>query len=749
MIKLYIENQEAIISGTSFTIVRENPLITKAGDYTLDIDLDLKCVENRIIYNRIKRFHSTINTVDKNAELLDNEKVLFRGTAILLKIENNIAKIQLVSNNSELNYIYDNTTRIRDLDFGTVATRNATDAAKASSGLYGDTVDGVVVKESYPQLFKSDFSDFGGEAEIFNCTGNNDGSAVSIWFKEDTPLRPQPYLLYYIDKLVDILGYNLGQCDIDRTKYRRLILINGYDTNEYAKMLPDWTVSEFISEIEKFFNVVFYVDNASKVLDILSVAKFYEKVSKVNIDKKNIVDEKETEYNKDIERIQTSYQNVGYKLPSSEYWQFASIDEQVYAIASKRNQSLALWNEDYDPETYEVLYDREKDVEWVHYENSEGENKYARLVNQFAPVVKDGKTDRTEIKIIPAKILASYRVGPHGAYTFLAPIPIFYESNAGTFSNAIRNGVAETAGDVLQVAFYLGFCQYEGLGYGTTMCFTTRWHELYNSKIENTRYGKQGVNKETTLSLNGECGRCNTELVNNVGVDTTRLYTIRMVANGWLDPRSIFCIDNRNLICKKIEYDFNDKSLAPIVKGEFYPMIAIDSEQPEPVDEVVDMWNSINAEELSGKIIFFNYDLADTDVVMTGVSGNLSKEYLIEHIKSGQGGEITPIIPKGDNSAGHAEMIGVFEGRDSASMTWVRVIQYKDRRLQYDSNETGTYEQYFENTKYRGGFFIYQDGIRYILFDDITPGERYDFIMHAVDGNGSQIKMWIGFNIIA
>ena len=161
------------------------------------------------------------------------------------------------------------------------------------------------------------------------------------------------------------------------------------------------------------------------------------------------------------------------------------------------------------------------------------------------------------------------------------------------------------------------------------------------------------------------------------------------------------------------------------------------------------MWNSINADELSGKIIFFNYDLADTDVVMTGVSGNLSKNYLIEHIKSGQEGGFTPVIPKGDSSAGHAEIIGLFDEKDSADITWVRVIQFKNQQLQYDSDETGTYDNYFEYTKYRGGFFIYQNGYRYILFDNINPGERYDFIMHAVDGNGNKFKMWVGFNITA
>lgn len=746
MIKLYIENQEAAINGETFTIVRDNPLITKAGDYTLDVDLNLDCVENRIIYNRIKRFHSDVNEFNQNAVLLDKEKVLLRGTAILLKVENNVAKIQLVSNNSELNYIYDNTTRVRDMDFGVVQTRNATDAAKVSSGVYGDTIDGISVKESYPQLFKTDFSDFGGSAEILNYVGNNDGGAYSIWFKDDTPLRPQPYLLYYVDRLVELLGYTLGQCDINRDKYRRLIVVHGYDTNEYAKMLPDWTVTEFISELEKFFNVVFFVDNATKVLDIISVDKFYENVGKVYIDRDAVVDEKETEFGKEAEKVQTSYKNVGYKLPSSEYWQFESIDEKVYAISAKRNAIFANDYEDNDPAKYEILKDREKDVEWVHYENSEGKNKHARLVNQFAPVVMDERVDRTELKISPAKILASYRVGDHGSYTFLAPIPVFYENNAGTFSNAIRNGVADTAGDILQVAFYLGFCEYDNLSYGATMCVTTRWHQLFSAIIENVRYSTPGVNKETTLSLNGQYGRCATELLNSIMLDTTKLYTLKIKSEEWMDPRAIFVIDNRALICRKFEYEFSNHSISPILKGEFYAMKEAEKSEPVPVDEVESTYNNIAAAELSGKIIFFNYDLENTDVVMEGTNGSLSKNYLIEHIKSGQENQ-SPNVVIHKPVLGHAEMIGLFNEVSSSDITWVRIYQFKNRQLQYDSDETNVYREYFEESKYRGGFMIFQDGIRYILFDDINPGERYDFIMHATDRNGRQIKMRVGFGI--
>ena len=244
-------------------VIRENPLITSAGDYSYDIDVDLRVPQNRRIYKDFQRLNTLSSFSQRKAELLDNEKVLARGTEAVLSIEGTRAKIQVLSNNSELNYIFDETRSVRELDFGSVQTKTTELAAKVSTHLYGDVVDGVEVREAYPMVSREDFGGYGSHASFFNTPAGFPGS-YAMGFDNVDNLRPMPYLLYYIDKIVEVLGYTMGECHIDRDKYKRLLVIHGYDTLEYAKMLPDWTVSQFISEVEKFFGVVFLVDSIHK-----------------------------------------------------------------------------------------------------------------------------------------------------------------------------------------------------------------------------------------------------------------------------------------------------------------------------------------------------------------------------------------------------------------------------------------------------------------------------------------------------
>ena len=151
MIKLVIDNQEVVMDGGFSTdIIRENPLLTSAGDYSYDIDVDLRVPQNRRLYKDFQRLNTLNSFSERKAELLDNEKILARGTEAVLSIEDNRVKIQVLSNNSELNYIFDEKRSVRELDLGTVQTKTAELAAKVSNHLYGEVVDGVEVREAYP-----------------------------------------------------------------------------------------------------------------------------------------------------------------------------------------------------------------------------------------------------------------------------------------------------------------------------------------------------------------------------------------------------------------------------------------------------------------------------------------------------------------------------------------------------------------------------------------------------------------------
>lgn len=579
MIKLVIDNQEVVMDGGFSTdIIRENPLLTSAGDYSYDIDVDLRVPQNRRLYKDFQRLNTLNSFSERKAELLDNEKILARGTEAVLSIEDNRVKIQVLSNNSELNYIFDEKRSVRELDLGTVQTKTAELAAKVSNHLYGEVVDGVEVREAYPLVFREDFSDFGTEASVFNgLKGNED--AYRIEFDNADNLRPMPYLLYYIDKVVEAMGYEMGVCHIDRDKYKRLLVIHGYDTLEYAKMLPDWTVSQFISEVEKFFGVVFIVDSIHKRIDIVSVDVFYEQEGCEYIDRENVIDEHDVSFDVETEDFQTSYQNVGYKLPSGEYWKVAAIDEEVEKRCVKENK-VWKYNEEYDPKAMVIYYDNRLQEEWIHYEDgTTNENsKYCRFVNFFAPVVKDSAAARNLFSITPVKMNCSYRVGQHGGYMFAAPVPEYYEDKGATLTEAVRDGVAESASDRMQVAFYLGFCRFRDIAgardaysYGTTQCMTHRHLQMYNVWWNFTTQDCADLDRNLTLELRGEKGRCATELNIGTFIDTTRQFKISFITTSFLDPRRKFVIANRLFYCQQLRYKVEKGRMSEVVEGIFYP----------------------------------------------------------------------------------------------------------------------------------------------------------------------------------
>lgn len=579
MVKLIIDDNEVVMdAGFSTDIIRENPLITSAGDYSYDIDVDLRVPQNRRIYKDFQRINTLSSFSKRPAELLDNEKVIARGAEAVLSIEEHRAKIQVLSNNSELNYIFDETRSVRELDFGSVQTKTTTLAARVSGHLYGEVVDGIVVREAYPLIFREDFIGHGEEASTFNGL-QGDESATSIAFDDVENLRPMPYLLYYIDKLVEILGYTMGACHIDRDKYKRLLVIHGYDTLDYAKMLPDWTVSQFISEVEKFFGVVFLVDSIHKVIDIVSVDSFYETAGCEYIDREDVLDEHDVSFDVESEEFQTSYQNVGYKLPNSEYWKLAAVDEEVDGRCIRVDKDKN-YQEEYDPKEMVIYRDTRLKEEWIHYEDEKDDENshYCRMVNFFAPCVKDPDATRTQLAITPVKMNCSYRVGAHGGYMFAAPVPEYYEDKGATLSEAVREGTAESASDRMQVAFYLGFCHFRDISgtrdvfsYGTTQCMTTRHMQLYNVWWNFTTQDSPDIERNLTLELRGEQGRCANELNIGAFIDSARQFKIRFVTTSFLDPRKKFVVSNRLFYCQQLRYKIENGRMSEIVEGVFYP----------------------------------------------------------------------------------------------------------------------------------------------------------------------------------
>ena len=119
MIRLEIDGREvALAADASFDIEYKNPFFTKEGEMTYDIDIYLDAGNNAVLYGHLDRDTVTVRPEGRRAVLYDGPRVLVSGKEIVLSVEDGVAKVQILGDNSELNYLAGGDTSIRDMDFG-------------------------------------------------------------------------------------------------------------------------------------------------------------------------------------------------------------------------------------------------------------------------------------------------------------------------------------------------------------------------------------------------------------------------------------------------------------------------------------------------------------------------------------------------------------------------------------------------------------------------------------------------------
>ncbi|WP_072532267.1 hypothetical protein [Bacteroides ilei] len=73
MTRLFIDGQEVVLSDNfELELITENPYFTRNGEYTYDIDIDLRDPGNRRIYQNINRSDVTKGVENRKATLIDD-----------------------------------------------------------------------------------------------------------------------------------------------------------------------------------------------------------------------------------------------------------------------------------------------------------------------------------------------------------------------------------------------------------------------------------------------------------------------------------------------------------------------------------------------------------------------------------------------------------------------------------------------------------------------------------------------------
>lgn len=473
MTQLFIDNQEVVLpSNLSVDLIVSNPLLTKEGTTTYDIDIDLRNQQNARIYRHINRINTTEHPKSRTAVFMVDGHTILKGTEIILKINGDKAKIQIVGGNSEFNYqIAD--LNIRDLDLGEIQISEgktyvtADDATPTLSGHY----------PQFHHVFTPVILSMTGDDPIDVQQGTGDSwyaefyaNPVTLYhgdtrFSERAKFAPQPYILAIIYRFFLALGYlniDMQTLEADQTNLC-LFIVNARKTLRYNEMMPNWTAVKFIEEIEKFFNVVIKADPIDKTVSIVHQRTYYDTTEKYFMPDDDVIDIFETEFadSNDQEVGASNYDNVKYNLPSTDWYKYAAISTDLLAkcrIYSGQNVTFAsqpktlcdIYQHDEDDAKVGfnrlTLYDttdagrqlisrvKETNMWRADYPDSHEFFYFTRCVDFLHPVEDKEKKSSTTLNVVPAEVfplLIMFNGGDASGNFAIATVPFCRDQPEG------------------------------------------------------------------------------------------------------------------------------------------------------------------------------------------------------------------------------------------------------------------------------------------------------------------------------
>lgn len=631
MIRLLIDGQRVNLSeDISLEFYNRNPFLTSEGMHTLDIDISLADPQNAKVYRHLHRIDVMRPYEGRTAILYYEKGVIIRGTEIILETDGKSVKIQIVAGNSEFNYIAGNDKHLHDLDLGAI---DSLDEATALASLHGSYPEWdyvctpvcteVTFRSWVENVMHSGFDTY-SKAKICNEI-EAAKEAASVRFKSGTRLCAQPYLAAIVRRVLQALGYTLVDDFIGTHKeLSRLVVVHGHDTLEYGKMVENWTVDKFFSEVEKLCGVLFIVDNTRKEVSVMNGIDYYRAADVENIAYEDII----ADISKDFDETPPEnivYKNVSYKLPETNIYKFYAIDEELMKKVTTVGVTLMNWSYnlhdiwryivgDNSFETSAKTPQQVKDAynKMFAYTLTLGFNTHPygefpfvvaysadnysclKMINQFGPRLDETADDKLELSLVPVENIWCFRSGNNtGAGSYLGySLPLAENTDADTPSSTADDSVGlidcihdgedggETVKDTMFMAFYMGICpDVYGQGFVTPIAASSRLVQYVESYLYTGTlfWQHQSVftidaDGDYDLSINSSKGMYNKYWKQQLSASLKSVCTIKFRSLQLRDSRHIFNICNRNFYCQELKYEIVNGRLSDVVEGTFYPV---------------------------------------------------------------------------------------------------------------------------------------------------------------------------------
>ena len=574
MTQLLIAGVEVTLpQNFTVTVKRENSFFTKNGEYTYDCTLRLDNPTNRTLYGFLQRLNKTDQLDTKRtAVLIADGHVYARGTEIITRWTQESVTIQIVSGESELNYFIGQDQKIEELDLGEIET----------------TVTLISPTDSFPDVEFCLPTIRSQSGYVYNryirghvVAGRRTGNTII----PGSGLRPQPYLCALLRRLMEALGYTVTENHLENTQFKNLFLVNTIFTTEYAKMLPGWTVKDFLTEVERLTGVVFITDNLNKTCAILLKTQFYANARQFTV--RNVVDAYEAESQDDDSReAEFTTSDVSYDMPDS-YWskivqlpegylEAADIEEFDFVNIDTAISDFKKVYKDRVTGRYYIKVSREYEVQ---QQNTTATDTFRIELNQYGNLDREDTDSTLELKIVPAPMAWLGMVGCEVVDIGTSDGYKNYGEESAQTEESTESEGAE--GDIRSfekkeaaaIDLYCAFHNGSVLGNNTPVAYTDAYHALIQAllypMIVDAILGPEGSLRLKDLNDSYYQG--------GYEIDTRHAITFETYDPNVIDPRQVYVIRNRRYVVRDIEEAITTEGRQKKWKLTCYPITITDT----------------------------------------------------------------------------------------------------------------------------------------------------------------------------
>lgn len=574
MTQLLIAGVEVTLpQNFTVTVKRENSFFTKNGEYTYDCTLRLDNPTNRTLYGFLQRLNKTDQLDTKRtAVLITDGHVYARGTEIITRWTQESVTIQIVSGESELNYFIGQDQKIEELDLGEIET----------------TVTLISPTDSFPDVEFCLPTIRSQSGYVYNryvrghiMAGRRTGNTII----PGSDLRPQPYLCALLRRLMDALGYTVTENHLENTQFKNLFLVNTIFTTEYAKMLPGWTVKDFLTEVERLTGVVFITDNLNKTCAILLKTQFYANARQFTV--RNVVDAYEAESQDDDSReAEFTTSDVSYDMPDG-YWskivqlpegylEAADVEEFDFVNIDTAISDFKKVYKDRVTGRYYIKVSREYEVQ---QQNTTATDTFRIELNQYGNLDREDTDSTLELKIVPAPMAWLGMVGCEVVDIGTSDGYKSYGEESAQTEESTESEGAE--GDIRSfekkeaaaIDLYCAFHNGSVLGNNTPVAYTDAYHALIQAllypMIVDAILGPEGSLRLKDLNDSYYQG--------GYEIDTRHAITFETYDPNVIDPRQVYVIRNRRYVVRDIEETITTEGRQKKWKLTCYPITITDT----------------------------------------------------------------------------------------------------------------------------------------------------------------------------